>query len=272
MTCLPPKKEIPSPKRRRRSLAAFSLVELLVVIAIIAVMAALASSTGFMKSGGDFTKAAYDISGVLDQARAYAMANNTYVFVGIGEFDASQPSGKSPQVPGKGRVAIAAIATKDGTCNYPVGGNISSPAWTNYNNGANFVPVGKLLYFDNLHLVDLGTPPTTGNMTRPTVTSTSLNYSVGSAACTSVTPFDWPLNKPLGGGKYSFSKVISFSPQGVARIQAQSNSDEIAKWMEIGLQPTHGTSVPPVPANQNMGNQAVVQINGITGATRVYRP
>ena len=156
-------------------MAAFSLIELLIVIAIIAVMAALASSTGFMKSGGDFTKAAYDISGVLDQARAYAMANNTYVFVGIGEFDASQSSSKSPQSQGTGRVAIAAVATKDGTCNYPLSGNVSSPAWTNYNNGANFVPVGKLLYFDNLHIVDLGTPPTTGHMARPAVTLTPLN-------------------------------------------------------------------------------------------------
>ena len=269
MTCRPPKKEIPSP---RRSFAAFSLIELLIVISIIAVMAAIAISTGFMKSGGDFTKAAYDISGVIDQARAYAMANNTYVYVGIGEFDAAQSSGKSPQVQGTGRVAIAAIATKDGTCNYPLSGNISSPAWTNYNNGANFVPVGKLLYFDNIHLVDLGTPPATGNMARPAVTSTPLKYSLGSSECLSVTPFDWPLGKALGAGKYSFSKVISFSPQGVARIQTQGNSDDIAKWMEIGLQPTHGSRVPPVPVNQNMGNQAAVQISGITGATRVYRP
>ena len=40
--------------------------------------------------GGDITKATYDVSGALQVARSYATSNNTYVWVGLCEEDASQ--------------------------------------------------------------------------------------------------------------------------------------------------------------------------------------
>ena len=42
-----------------------------------------------IKSGTDATSAAYTIKGVLDTARTYAKANNTYVWVGFYEEDVS---------------------------------------------------------------------------------------------------------------------------------------------------------------------------------------
>ena len=68
-----------------------------------------------MKSGSDFTNAVYGIQGVLDSARIYAKANRTYVFVGFAEVDSSV----SPQVTTGsapyGRVAVAVVASKNGT-------------------------------------------------------------------------------------------------------------------------------------------------------------
>src|SRR5213596_3795863 len=104
--------------QRRR---AFTLLEMLVVMGIIAtLMVLVAPAFTNLKSAGDVTNAVYGIQGLLDNARTYAKANNTYVFVGFAEADSSVDSSISPQVAGYGRVALAVVASKDGTrqCQY----------------------------------------------------------------------------------------------------------------------------------------------------------
>src|SRR5213596_2668244 len=100
---------------------AFTLLEMLVVMGIIAILMVLvAPAFTNLKSAGDVTNAVYGIQGLLDNARTYAKANNTYVFVGFAEADSSVDSSISPQVAGYGRVALAVVASKDGTrqCQY----------------------------------------------------------------------------------------------------------------------------------------------------------
>src|SRR5205814_1611240 len=104
----------------------FTLLEMLIVMGIIAIlMVLLAPAFTSIKSGTDVTSAAYTIKGVLDQARTYAMANNTYTWVGLYEEDASQPS-TNPATPGTGRVVLSIVASKDGTTVYT--GALTSPA------------------------------------------------------------------------------------------------------------------------------------------------
>ena len=67
-----------------------------------------------IKSGGDATSAAYTIKGVLDTARTYAKANNTYVWVGFFEEDGSIPSASPTATPGNGRIVMSIVASKDG--------------------------------------------------------------------------------------------------------------------------------------------------------------
>lgn len=270
----------------------FTLLELLAVIAIIVVLMVLvAPAFTSLKPSSDVTTAAYGIVGLLEQARAYAMKNNTYVFVGLVEVDSSVSASVSPQLTTSttpyGRVAVAIVAAKDGTRGYDINnpGDGTTGSWvtnySNYNgivtNAANLVAISKLQRFENLHfLVDFPSwtvaahPNSSMARSQPRAAS---SYTLGSTNCKSVTPFTWPLGSPLTSGyQYRFDKVINFDPQGVARIQYQSNTDEIVDCMEVDLQPTRGTLVPPVPANQDLGNQVVLQINPMSGALRMYRP
>src|SRR5437667_9485662 len=101
--------------QRRR---AFTLLEMLVVMGIIAILMVLvAPAFTTIKSGTDATSAAYTIKGILDQARTYAMANNTYTWVGFYEENVSTPS-TNPATLGVGRIVMSIVASKDGTMMY----------------------------------------------------------------------------------------------------------------------------------------------------------
>src|SRR5580658_7485032 len=72
-----------------RARRAFTLVEMMVVLAIILILASIAlvnfNSILSTTNSSEFS----DFASTLVRARAYAMANNTYVWVGIQEVDAS---------------------------------------------------------------------------------------------------------------------------------------------------------------------------------------
>ena len=260
----------------------FTLLELLAVISIIVVLMTLLVPTFSSRNNvGELTKATYDIAGFIEQARAYAMANNTYVYVGITETDASLASSNRPQQKGNGRVAVAMVASKNGQRNY----DVSDPGlWTlNYTARSgnssyaatidNLVPLGKLQHFENVHL-DLLVTGTAGGLAarKPVIATGSTPYAIAAitASISSATPFAWPLTKDStlsGGYQYLFNAVINFDPQGVARIQYNGNLDAIPSYIEIGLRPTHGSTVDKIATNV-----AVIQIDGMTGATHIYRP
>jgi prepilin-type N-terminal cleavage/methylation domain-containing protein len=270
-------------RRHVWSCRGFSLIEILAVLLIAGVLIALTvPALDSLKQ--EASKPAYAIGSVFNQARTYAMAQNTYVYVGMVEVDASVSRDADPQVATGaspyGRVVMAVVASRNGTRGYDAllydgSGTLSGTnSWLgNYNAGGDLVAINKLQIFENLHLADFGTPPQSGALARPQVSSAAdFSYSIGNAACAVQTPFAWPLGKALGSGKYLFSKVVQFDPQGVARMQSASNSDQIGRWIEVDLQPSHGNRIPQLPSNQNIGNHAVVQINCVTGDLRVYRP
>lgn len=134
--------------------SAFSLIELLIVIAIIAVLAALAMPAfTSIRGAGGLTKAANDIAGMLEQARAHAMAQNTYAWVGFRKY-------------GEDGLMVGVISSKTGS---------SNPS-------TNAVQLGKLVRFDNIQLVDLphsGTRPADSVDQLKDATNTALAFTIG---------------------------------------------------------------------------------------------
>jgi len=269
-------------QRDPESIRGFTLLELLIVVGIIGLLLVLiAPAFTYMKSGSDFNNGVYGIQSVLENARTYAKANHTYVFVGFAEVDSSVDPSVSPQVTTGatpyGRVAVAVVASKDGTQQFAYATSNQGTDWTaNYGTGGNLFAVGKLQRYENLHFapVDFGswTPTAHPNSNMARYQPTGPPYILGNATSTSVTPFSWPLGSALGNGQYDFTRVIYFDPTGTARIATSNNANAIVQVMEIDLQPSHGTAVPALPSNQHVGNQAAIQIAPMTGEVRVYRP
>src|SRR5439155_9297415 len=163
-----------TPQRERAS--AFTLLELMIVVGITAVLLVLmAPAFTTIKGGTDVTSAAYTIQGVLDTARTYAKANNTYTWVGL--FEEDEPPPASPAAaPGIGRVVNSVVASKGGTMLYT--GNLGSPFTLDASpNQAALIQIGKLTKIDNVHLKTFsaatGTPPPDTFDTRPAVASTA---------------------------------------------------------------------------------------------------
>ena len=243
-------------KQRERA-SAFTLLELLIVMGIIGVLLVLvAPAFTYIKGGTDVTSDAYTIQGVLDTARTYAKANNTYTWVGFFEEDVSQPS-ESPALGGTGRVIMSIVASKNGTMVYS--GNLSSPfTLDDPPNQAAFIQVGKLTKIDNVHLgfSPPSTPPTEYD-TRPPVASSASQIGDNAPPNPYLT-----FHYPVGGSQYAFTKVIQFNPRGEGVIDNSNYS--MAPVSEIGVQPTHGTSVDPI-------NPVAIQFTGFGGNVKIYR-
>ena len=227
------------------------------IIAILMVLVAPAFTN--LKSAGDVTGAAYAVKGVLDQARTYAMANNTYTWVGFYEENVSTAS-TNPPTTGTGRIVMSIVASKDGTMIYdPI-----SPAKITT---TKLIQVGKLTKIENAHLTAFtDTPSNTGSTfdTRPNVTST---YRIGyTTPPNSRTPFQYPVGNPEPAAQYTFVKAIQFSPGGEARINNSTSTYSLQTTAEIALRPTHGTTVDTIGPNP-----VAIQFTGVAANVKIYR-
>jgi prepilin-type N-terminal cleavage/methylation domain-containing protein len=237
---------------------AFTLIELLTVVGIISIlMALIAPAITGMSNNAAVTKAAYDIDGILDQARSYAMANNDYVFVGFEEVNAAISDSAVPQqaatAAAGGRLAVVVLATRDET---------SSLA------GGNLYGLQKLARFENIHLADFtGLTAQSGPMSSRAVIDGTNSISLGNSLTNSTQTIAWPVGATTP--QYQFTKIIQFNSQGVASIPGIA---AIPQYIEIALQQTHGSGIPAAPANLATGNQVAIQEDGITGALHIYRP
>ena len=219
----------------------FSLLELLVVIAIVVLITGLMlPAFTSIKSGGDVTSVADSTKGTLDRARTYAMANNTYTAVGFAGSIGNTPASVT------GQVYTATLASTDGTPNGFVNGS--------------YQQLGKVLKFDNTHIHDTGVPTNDGTdfESRPTVAA---GYRISTAPAGAYT---------ITVQGVTFSRWIQFSPRGEAVLGGNS---AVTQYIEVGLFPTHGTSLASSQdANGKwLGNIVAIQVSGFSGSVRIYR-
>jgi prepilin-type N-terminal cleavage/methylation domain-containing protein len=263
---------------RESSPAGFTLIELLVVISIIGLlMVLIVPAFTSLRSGTDVTSAAYTIKGVLDTARTYAKANDTYTWVGFYEENVSSAT---PGTAGTGRLVMSIVASKDGTNVYGSGTGTIDPI--------KLIQIGKLIKIDNIHLPLFAVGTGSGETfdTRPPLQSdpnAGYNYSrfgelnapiPNTAPYTTPYNFQYPVGNPAPTPQYTFSKLLQFSPRGDSRVNGDSY--DVRKVVEVGLLQTHGTAT-PVPTGGGGstltfdGNVAAVQITGFGGSVKIYR-
>jgi type II secretory pathway pseudopilin PulG len=259
------------------------LIELLIVISIVALLLVLIGPAfTTIKGGTDVTSAAYTIKGVLDTARTYAKANNTYTWVGFYEEDVSQSS-TCPPTAGTGRIVMSVVASKDGTTVYNSNSTSIDPT--------RLIQVGKLVKIDNFHFPIFNSGSNTGDTfdTRPwpLPTPTPANDSrfgelnnLGTAAAPTTNtqfPFQYPVGSPAPTACYTFQKTLQFNPRGESTINSGLGVGgvpyNVKSIVEIGLIQTHGNVAPtPTPSAGNyVGNVAAVQITGFGGSVKIYR-
>ena len=226
---------------------------MLVVLSIVSILSILVSA-GFQSILGSVEDGQVsDIASTLTRARAYAMANNTYVFVGIQEVSAANAS-NATQTAGTGRIAMTVVASSDGTRGYQTSISASTPL-------SSLNVVSPVRHYDNLHLL---TSAGTGISNLPNSnTTTSTTYEAASSA--SLTTFSASPQYPtFGGSGASNDTIIQFNPQGQAQIVTGPYTDSVLQWIEIDLSPTHGTTV-------SGKNPATILIDGASGSVTTYR-
>jgi prepilin-type N-terminal cleavage/methylation domain-containing protein len=246
------------PRRTGSTRAGFSLIELLTVLAVMSVLTAMSLPiVNAIKDSQNVTAATFSVSSALQRARAYAMAHDTYVWVGFYEEAANtmSPTNVAPPYQGKGQLVIGMAASADGTQIYAesaTSGSLQAPA---------VVQIEKPLKLENVHCTDIGAPTGTGTAlaTRPNGAYAGLpamQYGIDSDNAQEATHF-----LVLNG--YTFYKTIRFSPSGEASI---NDSSSLRRIGEIDLRPTHGTVI-----SLNTPNVAAIQFSGIEGAIQTYR-
>lgn len=255
-----------APAHRLEGRKAFTLLELLVVIAIMLVMIGLAvPAFNSIKGAGSVTKAAYDVAGAIETARSFAVANNTYTWLGFFEEDPTQGSGTA----GTGRLVMSIVASKDGT---QIADPNSSSSPSNKLDPLKLMQVGKLIKVDNVHLVNFddgsGDGETFDKRPLPGLTPFPDKYArIGDTSPPTTAMF--PFQYPVGGtttppaAQYTFTKMMQFNPRGESRVNITYSMRPI---VEIGLQPTHGAAV-----DSSNKNVAAIQVTGVAGNVKIFR-
>ena len=268
---------------RANALRGFTLLELIIVVGIMIFLTVL-SIPAFTsrKPAEDLTNAANTITSMMEQARTLAISKNTYTWLGFYEEDAtdSGPTTSTPPYPGKGRLVMAIVYSKDGTGIYEIGlSQYQSGSWPlNQPSGGKepsatdpIAMSGTIVKIENVHIGDIGSPTPSPV---PSPSPDSLDARSGEPYSSPI-PADSHFNRISSDSAdatrfqftargYTFYKTIRFSPRGEARLNTYY---DFRRMCELGLIPTRGKVIPnPTPANV-----IAIQFSAFGGHFKIYR-
>ncbi len=233
----------------RRGQQGFTLVEMLVVCAIAVILIGLGAPVLTSFKSNTVSQGIYSVSDTLEQARSYAMSMNTYVYVGVLQDSTASPTGS---------MIIGVIASNDSTQIF----SANNPS-LNQTSGT-YKAINKLLKIPNIQTVSLPANSTTSGNARQVVPN---SYKLGdSTFAQSATPYSFAI------GTYQFTNttgptsIQGVTSAGILQIDPQGVVSEVggnaAPFFEVGLKPVYG----------NQSNYAAIQVAGLSGAVRIYRP
>lgn len=210
----------------------FSLVEMLTVLAIVGILSAISvPAIQSINQGSDAANATIKLTTFLDQARQYATANNTYVYISV----LSDTSTND--------VRVAAVASKDGT---DVASTLSL--------GNNADLLSRVLVLKGM---------TTANKDAVSITTIPRPNPVDSVAVIDEAT-GAPATVTIGSGANQKTYPVSFwfGPQGTASSNAVPPTR-----LEMAIVPESKTQNGSFDSNW----ASVIQISGLTGTIQVYR-
>ena len=262
--------------KMKRSLAAFTLLELLVVVAIMAVLAAvgMVSVTG-VGSSRKFDQTLSQITGIFEQARSYAIGQNTYVWVALYPVDASKLASQADM--SGDHLIVATYASNDGTDPIQWVANANGYAIPYSSPGDTVINlITKVQTFTQIRMAP-GISGTAGSgipylafpsgVLPPEMTGTGGQPMPASPASNIL--FKYPLasaggitlsNQPVPAAAQPIS-VIEFTPSGSAQV-----APGLSAAIRIDFAPMKTSAI------VNNTNIASVEIGGLIGLVTLYRP
>jgi hypothetical protein len=178
----------------------------------------------------------------LEQARATAMAKNTYVFVGFEETNYATPK-TATQTPGTGRVAVQVFSSLDGTLNLQA---------------ANLQAVSRVQVFDNLDL-PASLSSATGTLSNKAKLQSAADVISSSSGFPTVSS-----TSAIVSGNYTYTMIVAFDSGGALHLPTSPQTT--LQYLEVDLQQSNGTTIPTTS-----NNQSAIQVDGLTGAVIIYR-
>ncbi len=222
----------------------FTLIEILMVITIMAVIMGISiAAFGSFSSQGKTNQTTLEVGGLLEQARQYAVAQNTFVWVVFNK--ENEPTLKNDEF------TVAIVASKDGTDPNP------SPNRA-YSYGT--VPSATLDLISKIKTFQAVQLKNAGSFTSAQIPSLPPTRH-GSAMTGFSENASFQIQIPGTSSPTLFDRSIQFTPNGGIRY-----NDAPIDFAEFSFQPTQ------INPEKSDRLAVVVRVNGLTGRTSFYRP
>ncbi len=241
----------------------FTLTELLVVIAIMGIVIAVSlPSLRGQNGAGNFNKSVQEIAGILDQARAYATAQNTYVWVAFYPLDPSALPAPYTDHGGE-QLYVVTYASTDGTDPVQWGTALTDVPipYVPTGSSAEIVQLAKTRLFKQIHLetanyfTSTQIPAMPATLGDPSPPLSQVNFQLPLK-----TPALTLSDQPLPADESNKTLVVVFTPMGSAQVGPSP-----VAYIGLDFQPMQAANI------KSTNNLAALRISGLGGLPTIYR-